>query len=115
MHKQVIVFTFSLQPLPFKGRPLDPADITSSGSVFRKASSWDNPQAGACHIIPFLRALQNEELALKRCVHLIPRMQSSHRTSVAPSEADSRFYLVISLVLPHQLTIGSPTCLVPFS
>ena len=34
---------------------------------------------------------------------------------MAPSEADSRFYLVMLLVLPHQLTIGSSTCLVPFS
>ena len=116
MHKQVIIFIFSLQPHPFKGRPLDPADITSSGSVFREASSWDSPQAGTCHTIPSLRALQNEKLALERCVHLlIPRMQSSHRTSVARSEANSRFYLVASLVLPHQLTVGSPTCLVPFS
>ena len=116
MHKQVINFIFSLQPHAFKGRSLDPADITSSGSVFREASSWDNPQAGSCHAIPSLRALQNEKLALERCcVHLlIPRMQSFRRTSMARSKADSRFYLVTSLVLPHQLTVGSPTCLVAF-
>ena len=33
---------------------------------------------------------------------------------MARSKADSRFYLVTSLVLPHQLTVGSPTCLVAF-
>lgn len=51
----------SLQLPPFKGSSLGPADVTCTGSVFREAGSWDGPQAGACHIIPFLRSLENED------------------------------------------------------
>ncbi|KAJ1058998.1 hypothetical protein K5549_001492 [Capra hircus] len=49
----------------------------------REASSWDNPQAGACHAIPSLRALQNEKLALERL------SQVTNQKSVTQSAAKS--------------------------
>ena len=112
---------------PFKSRPLgvwlDSADLTYSGSVFKSSSSWDSPQTGACHLTLFLRSLENgigsqemlrtaagtphspRKAEFPKGPHFPQFENTKHQAvaSLAPNKTDSRFHLVMDLVMPHQL------------